>query len=111
MLISRRTMLGALSVGCLVGLPSAQAANLSPTTIFVKNMHCSNCAAKIARKLYTVPGVVEVATSVKSNMARVTPSQSQEPSPQKLWQAVEDAGFEVVKLSGPQGTFTVKPSV
>ncbi len=111
MKISRRSMLALTAGVVLAGVPEAQAAGLSPTTIYVKNIHCANCASKIARKLYTVPGVSQVATSVKSHMARVTPSQRQAPSPQKMWEAVEAAGFEVVKLSGPQGTFTVKPGI
>jgi copper chaperone CopZ len=79
------------------------------TEIEVDNMHCSNCARKIASKLYGVPGVVGVRTNVTANTATVTPQQQRQPSPKALWEAVERAGFKPVKLQGPQGVFTSKP--
>lgn len=81
------------------------------TVIEVENMHCSNCARKIASKLYGVPGVVVVRTSVTANTATVTPQQQRQPSPKAMWEAVERAGFKPVKLQGPQGSFTSKPRV
>jgi Cu+-exporting ATPase len=72
-------------------------------------MHCENCAMKIRRKLFAVPGVVNVQTSVKANRAVVMPQQTKQPSPRALWEALEQAGFEPVHLEGPAGTFTTKP--
>jgi copper chaperone CopZ len=91
--------------------PAARAANntTTPTTIRVKDMHCENCAAKIRRGLFSVAGVVNVKTSVKAHVAVVVPQQTRQPSPRAMWEAVEKAGFEVVKLEGPAGTFTQKP--
>jgi copper chaperone CopZ len=82
----------------------------SPSTVIeVDNMHCANCARKIASKLFGVPGVVEVKCNVAANTATVMPQQRRQPSPKALWEAVEKAGFKPVKLVGPQGSFTNKP--
>jgi copper chaperone CopZ len=98
-------------------LVSAAAASRQPllaaspgTVIEVHNMHCNDCARKIASKLYGVPGVVAVRTNVKANLAIITPQQQRRPSPKAMWEAVEKAGFKPIKLVGPQGEFTSKPS-
>jgi copper chaperone CopZ len=79
------------------------------TTIHVHNMHCADCAKQIARKLYAVPGVVEVRADVANNIAYVVPQKDKALSPRSLWGAVESAGFQVARLEGPQGTFTARP--
>lgn len=78
------------------------------TVIEVDDMHCANCAKKIARKLYAVPGVVQVKTNVKANRAYVIPQAKSDPAAIKLWNAIKAAGFEPMKMSGPQGSFTQK---
>ena|SRR5687768_7615194 len=84
----------------------------SPSTVIqIEDMHCANCARKIASKLYGVPGVVEVRTNVAADTATVLPQQRRQPSPKAMWEAVEKAGFKPVKLEGPQGAFTSKPRV
>ncbi len=80
------------------------------TWIFVEDMHCSNCAKKIARKLYNVSGVVKVQANVAKDYAVVTPQEGAQLSPRALWEAVEQAKFKPVKLQGPAGVFTKKPS-
>jgi copper chaperone CopZ len=75
----------------------------------VDDMHCAACAKKIAAKLYGVPGVIDVVTSVPDNTATITPQRLKQPSPRALWEAVEKAGFKPLKLEGPQGTFASKP--
>jgi copper chaperone CopZ len=87
----------------------AEAADGRKVTIKVKNMHCANCAKRIARKLYAVQGVVGVKTDVKADTAVVTPQADIDPSPLALWEAVEKAGFKVLQLDGPAGTITEKP--
>jgi copper chaperone CopZ len=99
----------ALAAVTTVGAPPAQAANVVATTIRVKDMHCEGCAAKIRRGLFAVAGVVNVKTNVKTHSAVVMPQRSRQPSPRAMWEAVEKAGFEVVRLEGPSGTFTDKP--
>jgi copper chaperone CopZ len=80
------------------------------TVIEVHNMHCADCARRIARKLYAVPGVVGVRTNVAANTATISPQQRKQPSPKAMWEAVEKAGFKPLRLEGPYGTFVSKPS-
>ena len=87
-----------------------QAAQPEYTWIFVDDMHCANCAKKIARKLYTVNGVVNVQASVSKNMAVITPQAGKRLSPRALWEAVESASFKPVKLQGPGGVYLTKPA-
>jgi copper chaperone CopZ len=79
------------------------------TTIHVQNMHCADCAKQIARKLYALPGVVEVRADVPKNIAYVVPQKDKTLAPRAMWEAVESAGFAVARLEGPQGTYTAKP--
>ncbi len=97
----------------LIGLASytpAQAASpITYTTIHVHDMHCADCAKQIARKLYALPGVVEVRADVNKNIAYVVPQKEKTLSSRAMWEAVESAGFAVARLEGPQGTYTKKP--
>ncbi len=94
----------------LVISQQSQAASPVPyTTIHVHNMHCDECAKKIARKLYALPGVVEVRADVNNNIAYVVPQKDKTIPARSMWEAVESAGFAVAKLEGPQGTYTAKP--
>ena len=92
------------------GILTADAAQPEYTWIHVKNMHCSACAQRIARKLYTVAGVVKVQTDVSKNFAVITPQSGKQPSPRAIWEAVELAKFTPVKLQGPRGVYTTKPA-
>ena len=99
----------------LVAWPQASAAKDDDpldkvrTQIVVKDMHCTDCAKKIARKLYAVKGVKGVRAVVKTNTATVTPEKDKQPSPLAMWTAVEEAGFTPLKLVGPAGEFKEKP--
>jgi copper chaperone CopZ len=75
------------------------------TAIHVGNLHCKTCAKKIARKLYTVKGVVKVRSDVKANVVVITPQNKKQLDVKKLWAAATKAGFAPVKLVGPTGTF------
>lgn len=88
---------------------NAADASKTKTTITLKVLTCENCAKMVAAKLNEVPGVGSVKTDVKSKTAIVVPKSSATPSPLKLWEAIEKAGKEPVKLVGPSGTFTSKP--
>src|SRR4051794_28585564 len=108
-----------LSHGCFYALAlllvasGAGAKAASPvtyTTIHVHNMHCADCAKQIARKLYAIPGVVEVRADVNKNIAYVVPQKDKSLPARSMWEAVEAAGFAVAKLEGPQGTFVAKPN-
>ena len=79
------------------------------TRISVDDMHCADCAKKIARKLYLVKGVKGVRADAEADVATVTPEKGKQPSPRALWKAVEEAGFKPVKLVGPLGEFDELP--
>jgi copper chaperone CopZ len=79
------------------------------TTIYVQDMHCGECAKTIARKLYAIPGVVEVRADVAKNIAYVVPQKDKTVPSKACWEAVESAGFRVVRLDSPQGSYTTKP--
>jgi copper chaperone CopZ len=107
--ISRRTAL-ALIATAAAGVPAARAQQATTqTTVQVKDMHCANCARKIAGRLYTVAGVQHVYANLGTHRALVTPQPQKNPSPRALWDAVVVAGFQPVWLSGPQGRFTARP--
>lgn len=102
-----------LLVIALAGLVSVADA-ASPTrhtAIYVDDMHCGECAKKIASRLYGVAGVVEVRANLQKNVAFVIPQKEKNVSPKAVWEAVEKAGFTPVRLEGPQGSFTKKPGV
>jgi len=103
-------MLLAMGATLVVG-EMAEAQEVQQTAILISNMHCTDCAKKIARGLYAVPGVVGVIADVKTNLAHITPQKTKQPSPRALWEAIELAKFQPVKLVGPYGTFTSKPNV
>ena len=106
-----RPLLAVLLLTAAVSTSPVDGRGPAPLTVIVVNdMHCSSCAKKIAGRLYRVPGVARVATSLKQNRAFVTAQQSREPSPRALWEAVEQAGFQPVEMSGPGGTFREKPA-
>jgi Cu+-exporting ATPase len=88
---------------------AARAGEPSPTTITVEGMHCMGCAKKMAARLYEVPGVAGVQANVSASTLTVASKPAQAPSPRALWDAVERAGYQPVKLEGPGGTFTAKP--
>ncbi|TWU28086.1 heavy-metal-associated domain-containing protein [Bythopirellula polymerisocia] len=73
------------------------------TAIFVGDMHCGNCAKKVARKLYAVKGVTKVRTDLKIDVAIVTPQQNQQLDAKALWAAAEKSGILPIKLIGPAG--------
>ena len=104
--------LQALMIGLALLAVTNSALAVSPvtyTTIHVHDMHCADCAKQIARKLYALPGVVEVRADVNKNIAYVVPQKDKTLSSRAMWEAVEAAGFKVARLEGPQGTFTTKP--
>ncbi|MDG2380925.1 MAG: heavy metal-associated domain-containing protein [Pirellulaceae bacterium] len=99
----------ALLMATVLMLSQSEAAKTQFTRVYVKDMHCNSCAKKIAGKLYAVPGVVSVKTNYKKGLAIVTPQKSKTPSPKALWEAVESATFQPVKIASPLGIYTQKP--
>ena len=110
--MNRRTLLSSLAAGvsgCAVGRGAAAAEKERYSAIYLTDMHCADCARKIARKLYAVPGVVTVKADLDKNIAFVIHQKQKDPSPKALWEAVEGEGFEVVKVYTPAGFLTEKP--
>lgn len=92
-----------------LGAATASAAEVKPTTIIVKEMHCGGCAKKVAKEVSALAGVAKVETDVEARTVKVTPKANTVLSPKALWEAVEKADKEPTKLLGPSGTFTAKP--
>ena len=107
--LSRRVAIaGTVGLGlCTVGL--AQEAQQKFTAIYVTDMHCESCAKKLASKLYTVPGVVQVKANVAKDVAFVIHQKTKDPQPLALWEATEAAEFKIVKLHSPTVVLTEKP--
>jgi copper chaperone CopZ len=108
---SRRCFLTSLALLVLAVPSVGQGANQEGelTLIQVKSMHCAMCAKKITQKLQAVDGVRTVKADPKKDTALVAPAKSKTLSPRALWEAVEAAGFQPVKLAGPAGVYTAKP--
>jgi len=99
-----------LMAACLFAASSqgASAADSPTTSVVVKKMHCKGCAKRIAAKLYEVRGVQEVRVDVEKKTLLV--AGDDHVSPRALWEAVEAAKDQPVRLAGPQGSFTEKPA-
>ena len=94
----------------ILGTPlAASADDREQTAIYIGDMHCKDCARKIAGKLYTVPGVAGVRAIFKSGHAYVTHQTGKNPSPRAMWEAVESVNFKPIRMAGPGGVFEEKP--
>ena len=107
--ITRRAAIAATAALGLTSVSLAQETKQKFTAIYVTDMHCGNCAKKLASKLYTVPGVVQVKANVPKDVAFVIHQKTKDPTPLALWEATEAAGFEIVKLHSPTVVLTEKP--
>jgi len=86
----------------------AAASGFRSTTITI-NLDNEKCVGRITASLREVPNVGAVSADVGKKTATVSPAGLRAPSPRALWEAVEKTGHAVVRLQGPQGTFTSKP--
>ena len=107
--ISRRLAIAGTAALGLTSFGFAQESKQKFTAIYVTDMHCDNCAKKLASKLYTVPGVVQVKANVPKDVAFVVHQKTKDPRPLALWDAAEAAGFEIVQLQTPTAILTEKP--
>ena len=64
-------------------------------TLNVQGMTCGGCVASVTRVLKAMPGVADVAVTLRPGAAQVTfdPARTSAPA---LRAAVEDAGYDVV---------------
>ena len=107
--ITRRLALAGTAALGLSSIAVAEDAKKKFTAIYVTDMHCEGCAKKLASKLYTVSGVVQVKANVAKDVAFVIHQKTKDPQPLALWEATEAAGFEIVKLQTPSVQLTEKP--
>ena len=98
-----------IATATLKALPARGADPAPATTIQVRDMCCNGCAKKIAARLYEVRGVTTVQCDVKKRIVFVTPQPGVVLSPLALWEAVEKAQDQPIRLAGPNGAFTAKP--
>ncbi len=109
-MIARKVfVLGMVAAFTFLATSLVQAEESTVTTISVKGMHCAGCASKVASKLDALAGVQKSKVDAEKSVAIVTPKPKSALSPKALWEAVEKAGYEPIKLVGPSGTFTEKP--
>jgi copper chaperone CopZ len=102
--------LAAVALGLLIAAAAnGVAAEIKPSTITVKDMHCGGCAKKIAAELKALAGVDKAEPDVEAKTVKVTPKANVVLSPKALWEAVEKADKTPTKLVGPSGSFTAKP--
>ncbi len=89
---------------------TAMAEETNWTTVEVKEIHCAGCAKKIAARIYAVKGVKEVRANVKKNTLIIAPTAGTTFSPAAIWVAIEKSKNVPLRLAGPSGTFTTKPT-
>ncbi len=86
------------------------AGNSSPpkgtTYVVVDNLHCKDCAQKIATQLYTIPGVSEVSADMKQN-TMVIKSNDQDLSLWTLIGAVTNANERPMAILGASGRMDI----
>jgi copper chaperone CopZ len=80
------------------------------TKVTLKSLHCMSCAKKVAAEVYKVPGVAEMRVDLKAKMVFVVHKEGATPSPKGLWEAIEEADHEPVKMETPTATHTSKPA-
>jgi copper chaperone CopZ len=108
---TRRIFLGAAAGAVLLQSGStALAASPEPTTVYVSDLHCQNCARKVAGKLFAVKGVVKVQAGLEKKLFLITPQVGKSVSARDIWDAVVAGDAEPTKLVGPSGTFDSKPN-
>ena len=66
--------------------------------IEVAELHCKTCAKRLARKLYSTPGVMRVRTYVKKNLAIIELQPRKQVKLTKLWLAAEAADQQPLEL-------------
>jgi copper chaperone CopZ len=66
--------------------------------LYVNGLGCPLCASNIDRQLERVPGVTGVKVDLSVGLVTLNLSGRGNPSPLRLGEAVEDAGFTLVKV-------------
>ena len=113
--MNRRNFLAASTMAALCLLPTVFSSAQQPVAknaikIYFKDIHCEGCAKKIRSRLFTVVGVGKVETSVKQDLAIVTPVQGKTVSAQAIWESLDQGKFDVDRMETPDGILTEKPA-
>ena len=82
----------------LAALESAKAVTAPNVVLWVNGLGCPQCASNVDAQLERLPGVVSVATDLSNGKIDVVLTGSRRPSPSQFKEAIEDAGFTLVKL-------------
>ena len=102
-----------MAISALAGFEATSAqkpASKPPsTTITVPEMHCVNCAKKMAGEISKVAGAGQVFANLEATTITILHKENATPSPKALWEAVERAGFDPSRLQNSSGVFTRKP--
>jgi copper chaperone CopZ len=105
-----KTLALATTLPLLLCAAVSWAAGPNATRISVEKMCCSKETKKIGARLYVQPGVVLVECDVKAKFVFVTPQANKQLSPRMIWECIEQADCQPVKLEGPHGVFVQKPN-
>jgi copper chaperone CopZ len=77
-----------------VALPvPAEEPVVTKTIVTISNMHCEGCAKRIRARLFTLPNVSKVTTTLSKNEAVIEPSQGKAVSAYAVWDALEKGEF------------------
>jgi copper chaperone CopZ len=92
---------------------AASALNAAPVQshatyeIIAEGMCCQGCAKKVAAKLYTAPGVINVKADVAKRSVTVTAKPSPKLTLEKLWTAVAQAKGDPSRLTTSDAIYTM----
>ena len=70
---------------------------------------CAGCAKKVAAKLYTAPGIINVEANVANHTVTITAKPSSKLTLEKLWDAVEKAKGKPTRLTTAETAYTFSP--
>jgi copper chaperone CopZ len=76
--------------------------------IVADGMCCQGCAKKVAAKLYTAPGVINVKADVPARRVTITAKPSPKLTLEKLWSAVEKAKGKPSRLTTSDAVYSLQ---
>jgi copper chaperone CopZ len=101
--------LAVLTLAGAAAVSDAQAPTPAYTAVVLDDLHCMGCAKKVNAKVTAVAGVAEMRVDLKAKTIWAIHKQNQTPSPRALWEAIEAADQQPVKMQTPTATHTRKP--
>ncbi len=87
----------AVNPGDLAALESTTPVKSPRVSLWVNGLGCPQCASNADIQLKRLSGVVAVKTDLSTGKIDVTLTGSRRPSPSQIKEAIEDAGFTLVK--------------